>query len=93
MSAEAETVNGTNASVIVGGIVWQGLLAVTATLGLNIELVPNATGRDCACCLLRAGVGAGNRGLDVDELAAFMRNLDLDLSPSEAMLVGRFSRE
>eukprot|EP00752_Nemacystus_decipiens_P003652 g3366.t1 len=35
------------------------------------------------------GVGSGNRGLDVDELAAFMRNLDLDLSPSEAMLVLR----
>ncbi|CAM9734886.1 unnamed protein product, partial [Hapterophycus canaliculatus] len=31
--------------------------------------------------------GAGNRGLDVDELAAFMHNLNLDLSPAEAMLV------
>lgn len=38
---------------------------------------------------LHTGVSAGNRGLDVDELAAFMRNLDLDLSPSEAMLVSR----
>lgn len=37
----------------------------------------------------RTGVGAGNRGLDVDELAAFMRNLGLDISPSEAMLVSQ----
>ncbi|CAN0071533.1 unnamed protein product [Scytosiphon promiscuus] len=31
--------------------------------------------------------GSGNRGLDVDELTAFMHNLNLDLSPAEAMLV------
>ncbi|CAN0035199.1 unnamed protein product [Ectocarpus fasciculatus] len=35
------------------------------------------------------GDGAGNHGLDVDELAAFMRNLDFELSPAEAMLVLR----
>ncbi|CAN0215400.1 unnamed protein product, partial [Ectocarpus sp. 6 AP-2014] len=35
------------------------------------------------------GDGAGNHGLDVDELAAFMRDLDFELSPAEAMLVLR----
>lgn len=36
---------------------------------------------------VNTGGDAGNAGLDVDELTAFMCHLGLDLCPSEAMLV------
>lgn len=35
------------------------------------------------------GDKGGECGMDADELAAFMRSLDLDLNPAEAMLVSR----
>lgn len=38
------------------------------------------------CRTVIGGDRDGNNGLDADELAAFMRHLDLDLSLGEAML-------
>lgn len=72
--------------------------AMCKNSGWLISVCPRACRRydQCHACVLHvwfhpnviSGGKAGSNGVDADELAAFMRNIDLDLSPAEAMLVG-----